>query len=566
MRLFLHGLLFALTCCFGGKVLGQTKTYTQKHLYQHQVYPNTYNFWRHPDRWLPKGDTLVYFVDDRTYKGFVNYGIEVKSKDNKPTVYVEDFAMGYLQVQVTRFEYNSARKTVDIEGTVTDSWPTGNKKSVAIFLGKKKDTTTVLYNNIKLVSPQDRLVTLHGVPAGFDTKLDSFPSFYMTDYTKFQTEAGAVRPFKVHGKIDKDSFLSFGLENCYAWIFDLGKMIFTDTKGQNPKKIKTKTNPAFHPIIEKNRQVSRRTAVNTATDHYYTLTQKAESYFISRQYAKATAIYALLDKSYPVLYARDLHNAIRTAILARDLKSAFSWSLKLAAKSIPFTYFNAPLFDALKKNQAWPQFSASYAALYQSAQTKLNHTLRQNLAQLTDEDQAAYGLSDRKEPQILYQTTQTVTDKLITLLQKEGFPSEEKTGITTKNDTALVFVPDYYVLIRHAVQQKPKNLPMLQGLLDRASNQLEYDAQRSPNHRNFPDACFHVYKGKLYQSKSCGTNELMVKKMAFMFHNPQGFIVDLGDYIITEYDPENPEEYDQYYNNNYTLVLKLTDDWTFYKK
>ena len=51
-----------------------------------------------------------------------------------------------------------------------------------------------------------------------------------------------------------------------------------------------------------------------------------------------------------------------------------------------------------------------------------------------------------------------------------------------------------------------------------------------------------------------------------MFDNPNGFIIDNGNYIISEYNAEDPKEWDDHYEANFRLVVKLTDDWKFYEK
>ena len=151
----------------------------------------------------------------------------------------------------------------------------------------------------------------------------------------------------------------------------------------------------------------------------------------------------------------------------------------------------------------------------------------------------------------------------ITLLH----PSEEKIGAFTKNDTILIQSPEFGVIIRHAVQQKPKGLNELNELLEQNYKALEFDLKRSSTHRNFPGACFHIYKGNLYIDKSCDYNsDAMVKKMVFMFNNPNGFIIDNGNFIVSEYNPEDPKEWDDYYENNFKLIVKLTEDWEFYEK
>ncbi|WP_157588870.1 hypothetical protein [Psychroserpens burtonensis] len=272
----------------------------------------------------------------------------------------------------------------------------------------------------------------------------------------------------------------------------------------------------------------------------------------------------LLANEYKYIYARDIHNAIRSAILARDFENAFFWGEKLATKGIDLSYFKSKIFSKLRKNANWKNFSAKFNSIYQETQSNKNNNLKEQIEQLVEEDQADYGLENRKNPKILYETTLKITDKLVDLLRKEGFPSEEKIGAYIKNDTTLIVSPDYNVLIRHALQQKPENLKTLNDLLDKSIEAVEYDNKRSPNNIFLHNSCFHIYKGNLYNSKSCGANDLMVQKMVFMFKNPNNFIIYNDNYVVTEYNKENPEEYDKYYNENYNFIMKITDNWEFY--
>ena len=73
--------------------------------------------------------------------------------------------------------------------------------------------------------------------------------------------------------------------------------------------------------------------------------------------------------------------------------------------------------------------------------------------------------------------------------------------------------PSYNVLISHAIQQKPQNLNILNELLSKSEKILEYDNKRSPNNVFQHNSCLHIYKGNLYNSKSCGANDVMIKKM-----------------------------------------------------
>jgi hypothetical protein len=320
-------------------------------------------------------------------------------------------------------------------------------------------------------------------------------------------------------------------------------------------------------IIVKNIQVKDpKNQIKKEIPKYYSLTKKAEAYIITAQYAKAKEIYEQLALENNVLFSRDIHNAIRCAILSRDIKTAIWWAEKLAHKGIELSYFNAKTFNKMLSNPAWKPFCVKYDSILKDAKSKWNLKLKQEIQNFVDEDQANYGLTNRKGAIVLYETTETVTEKLISLIEREGFPTEEKIGVFTKKDTLIIQSPEYNVLLRHAVQQKPKALTKLMEQLDKSQNLLEYDKERSNNHKNFPDACFHIYKGNLYIDKSCANNNVMVKKMLFKFKNPYGFIIDFGDFIVSEYNAENPKEWDDYYNNNFNFVIKLTDDWKFYEK
>ncbi|MNX98942.1 hypothetical protein D3C86_1313690 [compost metagenome] len=193
----------------------------------------------------------------------------------------------------------------------------------------------------------------------------------------------------------------------------------------------------------------------------------------------------------------------------------------------------------------------------------MNFKLKQELNDLCKEDQDDYGLKNRKTPQILYETTERVTGKFIELLRREGYPSEEKVGSNVINDTVLISFPDYTVIITHALQQKPKNLTVLNEFLDKSTYALEFDRKRSPMDVEFNNSCFHIYKGNLYNSKACGKNDLMVRKITFKFNNPYGFIMDYGNFITSEYDPNNSKEWDDYYEQNYNFVMKLNENWNF---
>jgi hypothetical protein len=566
--------LFTTQFFFAQQKPKEVKSFTQKDFNAYKFEENKYDL-RTKNSFLylrTENDTSSYYLDPSDYKGIINYGVDFASRDKRTFNFFEYYFVYYTNVQIEKCTFSISDSIAEIEGQITGGWNSLEFKgkppvdAVEISVGKlKKSTAVISFGNFNMV---DFKVTYQGVEKKVSFILDTLNTleFQKIDFRKnFPTST----PFKVRFKVDKNSILSIGKLSCYTHFYNIGEMFFTQQKRKgiiSPKK--DKNAPRFVKIIENNVQLNDpKNQIKKEVPLYYQLTEKAETFILTRQYAKAKETYILLAKEYPTLFARDIHNAIRVAVLSRDMKNAFIWGEELAKKGIELPYFNSKIFNNLKKNLEWKSFSKKYVSICKLSQTKWNSNLKKQVNDLLNEDQADYGLENRKESVVLYETTERVTDKLIDLLKKEGYPSEEKIGAFTKNDTILIQSPEFGVIIRHAVQQKPKGLNDLNELLEQSYKVLEFDLKRSSTHRNFHGACFHIYKGNLYIDKSCDYNsDAMVKKMVFMFNNPNGFIIDNGNFIVSEYNPEDPKEWDEHYNNNFKLVTKLTDDWKFYEK
>lgn len=552
------------------------KLYNQSNFEKNKVFNEVYNLWENnKSNWFSKSkDSISYFVDDRNYKGIINYGVTFRGKNYRNFHFIESLSMCFLKVEINKCNYNPKDNSIEIEGFVSgnDNWGWNElvktkrlKNDIDIFLGEKTDTVKVCYLG-RIVNKDSVEVKLQNKETDEFTVLDKFPAFYFKNYSHYKTNLGNKQAFKISGKVTKNTLLAFGSGQFYSEIFDLGSMIYDPNKNQ---KENTKVQDLdCRPLISNNKQLAviEKEENQKKEINYYTYTKNAENYILSRQYAKAKEEYNLLSQNYPVLFARDIHNAIRCAILSRDFKTAFEWSEKLALKGVALSYFNSKIFNGIKKNPQWKSFSIKYDSICKIAQSKLNLSLKKQLEDLLNEDQADYGLANRKSHKVLYETTEKVTGKLIDLLKKEGFPSEEKIGAFVKNDTTLISFPDFNILIVHAVQQKPENLIVLNELLDKSSNAFEYDGKRSSNSDDQLNSCFRIYKGNLYNSKSCGNNDLEVRKISFKFSNPNNFIMDYGNFAIEAYNPKNPKIADDHYNKNYNLIMKLTDDWEFYDK
>jgi hypothetical protein len=560
-----------------GQNLLKNKTYNQNNFEKNKVFNDVYNLWgSYKGNWFSKSkDSISYFVDDRNYKGIVNYGVTFRSKNYINFNFIENLSMCFLKVEINNCNYNPKDSVINIEGFVSgrEDWGWNEfvkgkktKNYINIFLGERKDTIKACYLG-KIVDKDTIEVKLNNKEIDEFTVLDKFPAFYLKNYSYYRTALEGRYSFKISGKVTKNTLLAFGSCSSYSEIFDLGSMIYYLNKNNQEKNIK-KQEPDCKTLIIKNKLVADIEKEKTQKEeiNYYTYTQNAENYILIRQFARAKEQYNLLNQNYPSLFARDIHNAIRCAILSRDFKTAFWWGEKLAYKGVELPYFNSKIFVGMRKNPEWKIFSIKFDSICKLTKNNLNLKLKNELTDLLNEDQADYGLEKRKDPKVLYETTERITGKLIDLLKSEGYPSEDKTGIYVEKDTILISFPDYNVLFRHAIQQKPKNLAILSELLDKYSNTLEYDRKRSFVDVMPYNSCFHIYKGNLYNSKACGRNDLMVRKITFKFRNPYGFIMDYGNFIVSEYNPNSPKEWDDYYEQNYNFIMKLTEDWKFYEK
>jgi hypothetical protein len=576
-------LIILMNIVFTHQALGQKqiqyKTFNQNDFEKNVLFNNVYSIWENNrSNWFSVSKdsaTTAYFVDSRKYKGIINYGITFKSKNFRTFSFVEHLSMCFLKIEISKCNYNPKDSIAEIEGFVSGNNNWGNntfiktkkiRSYVDLFLGEKTDTIRVCYLG-KTINKDSVEVKLGNKEANEFTVLDTFPAFYFKNHQYYKTNLGDKQSFKIRGKVTKNSLLAFGSFATYSAIFDVGAMIFDPEKNKR-KKIIQRENFDCIPLISNNKLIADIEKEKTQKEeiNYYNYTKSAENYILNRQYGKAKEQYNLLAQNYPTLFARDIHNAVRCAVLSRDFKNAFTWGEKLALKGIELPYFNAKIFTGLRKNPEWKSFSIKYDSVCKNAQGKFNLNLKKEITNLLNEDQADYGLENRKNRKTLYETTERLTAKLIDLLKKEGYPSEEKIGSFTVKDTVLVSFPDFNVLIIHALQQKPDNLSALNEILAKSSSALEYDGKRQINNTMGEGSCFRIYKGNLYSSKGCGRNELEIRRISFKFSNPNGFIMEYGNFLVEAHDSKFPDEVDNDYKQRYNLIMKLTDDWEFYEK
>ena len=246
--------LFILNIFFINTIYGQSKrlksSYSQRDFEKNKVFDTTYHLWKFNNKWIPKkNDTLQqpYFVDDRNYKGLINYGVQFKSKDFQNFHYLEGRHMHFLRVAIEKALFNPKDSILEIEGYVSGGWgdlsnkvkkETGLENHIDIYLGEKKDTIKHCYYS-SAVNEEFIEVKLHNREVDETTILDTFPAFYFKDYSHYMTSPKGKRYFKIKGKIKNNTLLAFGGMNCYSEIFDLSAMVYTPNKNQE-KSLPTK--------------------------------------------------------------------------------------------------------------------------------------------------------------------------------------------------------------------------------------------------------------------------------------------------------------------------------------
>lgn len=570
--------LLAQSFVFGQKNFEKIKYFSQEELNGCKLDSDVYSFkWsKHKYRWFPEGDTLPYFIDEREYKGLLNYGLEFVSKDRRSFSYMENVVIHKLNVSFSNFKFNPADSIVEIEGIISGGWTKRDfresQNNIDIFIGNKKDTISIKYLE-NLFNSLEVDIKYKGEKIDSHIVLDSFPGFYMYNYQHYKTRYGNKRIFNIKTKVDRNSIITFGLEYCFSEIFEIGSLVYPEG---NTRKTKTqKINRSLEPVvlIRNNIRESDRNNFeeSVAIPVYYKITEKAENYIIRKQYGKAKQQYDVLLKEDKYIYARDMHNAVRSAIISRDYNTAIVWCEKLVLKGVGLKYFDAKVFNGIKNKTLWNEFLKKYPALHKEHIEGLNQTLKKELKALVTIDQTAYyknsiGTIERSE---LVKVTESNDRKFIDLIEKEGFPTEEKIGVPlVEGGLSIGVSPVFFVLIIHSHQVNSEELKKIKSIINHSADVFEYDNIRDnlSVFKKGGNSCFHIYKGDLYNNKTCAIDQKQMRKIVFRFKNDFSFIIDQGKCIVIPFEHSTATQDELFFKERFNYIMKLTDDWFFYEK
>lgn len=521
--------------------------------------------------WFKRKDSVPYFVDERKYKGVVNYGVNIESTDRRNVNFIESLILFRQKVIFDDFKFNSADSTISANGRILgrrtgDNWR-GVDNKIDIYLGKRKDTIRNIH--FQFLWPNQNVITkFKGNIVKDSVVLDKFPAFCLSEYTKFKSTKGNERKFSITGKINENTILTFGLSSVFTEIYDIGKLIFSEY--ELPSKITRKELDINEPlvIVQNNKVINSESAVNVEPDEYFEGIISAERSLLLKKYSKALEKYNILDQKYD-LFARDKHNALRCAVLTKNIDNAISWSNKLIELGIPTHYFDHQIFKEIARNKTWQIYLRDIKSKEQTNKINLDNKMISVLNQLIEKDQEVYKLNARKaiEWSEVLKRNDSVTKEFIKVIREFGFPTESKVGVDMKGKYTIS-TPRYYVLIRHAYQNRSKYLNELNKIISENSKNQNYDHQRDKLEIFLENrTCYNIYKGSLYKENSCVITDMMMRsKIEFSFSDPNNFIISGLNFIVTPFEKSREKEDAHHFNNNFTFISKLTDDWFWYEK
>lgn len=119
---------------------------------------------------------------------------------------------------------NLEKKTISIKGTVSGGW-TGGKSDVHIYIGQRNDTI----QHIKLVPTLEVNIIYNGKELTETAIVDTIPALNLKNFIHVNSENAyedhPQRAFEISAPIDKSSILAIGQSDCFAEIFEIGKLL-----------------------------------------------------------------------------------------------------------------------------------------------------------------------------------------------------------------------------------------------------------------------------------------------------------------------------------------------------
>ncbi len=178
--------------------------------------------------------------------------------------------------------------------------------------------------------------------------------------------------------------------------------------------------------------------------NYFHLIRQAENAILDSNIEKALAFYQTAFERLPSPFAVDLRNAAVCAGLLDEPLWVFRFGQRLAKKNANLQLFNNQVFIKFKKTEYWETLQALHTEFSANPPENFTPQYRQDLIQLL-EAHRQNRLNDLA-PEDYQREENNMYNKLISILKKYGFPTEDKIGLEKgQTDVTFAIYSDIFV-------------------------------------------------------------------------------------------------------------------------
>lgn len=186
---------------------------------------------------------------------------------------------------------------------------------------------------------------------------------------------------------------------------------------------------------------------------YEQLINKAELSLTAGNYPVALRYYDSAFATRPIPLAQDLYNASLCALAVKQHDKAFNFCQQLAAKGTGAAFFvKKTAYQPLKKDKRWATLitTATRAKTMIREKNKAANEFLEGLYAICDtipDWDGRLNIKSRADKTRL-QLVDSLSQQLLLFIQKNGYPSEEITGVRTLHDTLLDVQPQFARIIQ----------------------------------------------------------------------------------------------------------------------
>lgn len=227
----------------------------------------------------------------------------------------------------------------------------------------------------------------------------------------------------------------------------------------------------------------------------------AETFLIKNDLKSALLSYYEGDKYLNNMMAVDIYNALIISCKLEKWNDALFWSKKILKKGVSLELFNKKIFNKYKTTNEWVELKSEFDSFNSRFLKNMNKNLYDSISILRKIDQQNY--CNIPTGKILlddaYDKTIFLDSLFSNLLKTNGFPSEEKIGVSIEKDTILAVLPTFYPLIKHSYQSESNSLDsFLKNAVDNGLLKRSLYVDISANTGNMP---FVVINCRIYQNR-----------------------------------------------------------------